>query len=235
MRSMVPTRSSGRASNHEPSASRTRVAAGPSPARLAPATAKASGETSLAHTRVRVRSAAMDSPMAPDPVPRSTTTSGVPGRFGAQPVQLGQGEADHLLGLGPGDQDPPVDHEVEGAEGPPAEDVLQRLARPAPGHQPVQGGHPPDGGRPIQAPGVVRPLEPRGLLDDPAGLGVGPSHPRVGQQARRLGLQLAPGDRAVVVRRGRRHVGAGGCARRPPGRRRRRRARRPGPCRACTA
>ena len=65
--------------------------------------------------------------MAPDPVPRSATS----GRSG-QPGQLGQGDLDDDFGLGPGYEHPAVDHQVELAKGPVAEDVLDGLARFAP-------------------------------------------------------------------------------------------------------
>ena len=63
--------------------------------------------------------------MAPDPVPRSTTK----GAAAPRRASSSRATSDDDLRLGPGDEDPPVDHQVEGAEGPVAEDVLDRLTR----------------------------------------------------------------------------------------------------------
>ena len=71
----------------------------------------------------------------------------------SQAPGLGQRHLDHLLGLGPRNQHPRVDAQVERAEGPVPEDVLQRLPRrPAGRHGPRRGhGRPapsgPVGGR----------------------------------------------------------------------------------------
>ena len=67
-------------------------------------------------------SRASASAMAPDPVPRSATTSS------ASTGDLVERPADDLLGLRARDEHPPIDHEVEVAEPPAAEDVLERLA-----------------------------------------------------------------------------------------------------------
>ena len=65
----------GSASNHDPAAMRTLAPARPMPARLARATSRASATTSVSHTVTPSTgsSAASDSPMAPEPVPRSAT------------------------------------------------------------------------------------------------------------------------------------------------------------------
>ena len=54
---------------------------------------------------------------------------------------LGDGDLGRHLGLGAGDQHPPVDEQVEPPERPPAEHVLERLADQAAFHQgPEPGG-----------------------------------------------------------------------------------------------
>ena len=63
----------GNAENHDPSTRLTRRAGSPKPAKLALATASASVETSVHHTRAAGCSAATASPIAPDPHPRSAT------------------------------------------------------------------------------------------------------------------------------------------------------------------
>ena len=77
---------------------------------------------------------ASDRAMAPEPVPRSTATrpapAPAPARVAlgpAQPAELGQGHLHHLLGLGAGDEHPPIDLELEVAERPVAEHVLEGL------------------------------------------------------------------------------------------------------------
>ncbi|CAB4703483.1 unannotated protein [freshwater metagenome] len=74
--STEPRSSGGRASNHEPWEKRTFAAALPSPAALARATSSASPDTSVPHTSVpsMESSAAQARAIAPEPVPRSTTT-----------------------------------------------------------------------------------------------------------------------------------------------------------------
>ncbi len=97
------------------------------------------------------RSAASDRAMAPEPVPRSTPRPARP-----SPASGVDREAGHHLGLGPGDQHPSVDEEVEGAEPPAAEHVLQRLAGRAAGDHAVDA--------PCLAPGEHRIVEGGGLL-----------------------------------------------------------------------
>ena len=121
----------------------------PRPARLARVTATASARRVDAPHRDGPRPAPRRStaPIAPLPDPRSTTTgrrSSPPRhrRVGEAPVELPQGVLDDLLGLRAGDQHPPVDEQVERAERPVAEDVLQRLPRQPAGDHGVEPGHP---------------------------------------------------------------------------------------------
>ncbi len=48
-------------------------------------------------------------------------------RFAPELVELAEGHLDHLLGLGPRDEHPGVDQEIERTKRPVAEDVLQRF------------------------------------------------------------------------------------------------------------
>ena len=52
-----------------------------------------------------------------------------------------EGETDELLGLGPRDEDPAVEVEVEGAKGPVPEHVLDRLAVESTLGRGAHGGH----------------------------------------------------------------------------------------------
>ncbi len=126
-----------------------------SSSRFPAATTRASAEASVAQTTRPGASAppstARERAMAPDPVPRSTATGPAcpapPGRATRgrrQGGQLGQGHLHHLLGLRPRDEHPPVHGQVEGAERPPAQDVLQGLPRRPPvGQGPGPGASPP--------------------------------------------------------------------------------------------
>ena len=98
--------------------------AGRCPAALARATSRASHERSVIHTVTPSigNSAASDRPMAPLPVPRSAQTIG-----GGSDRASSSATLDHRLGLRSWDQHPPIDHQIEMAEPPPAEHVLQRL------------------------------------------------------------------------------------------------------------
>ena len=119
-----------------PTAMRTRVAA--QPAMLARATSSASALTSVAQTTTSGSSASSASAIAPEPVPMSataavgsaSTSARCRRRDPAQPAPLRLLERDlhDLLGLRARDEHAPVDHEVEPAERPRAEHVLQRLA-----------------------------------------------------------------------------------------------------------
>ena len=95
------------------------------PARLARATSSASALLSVIHTVVPSTgsSAASDSPITPDPVPRSTTVREVAERAG-----LVDGDTGDEFGLGTRDQDPPVDGHLDVPERPLAEHVLERFA-----------------------------------------------------------------------------------------------------------
>jgi glyoxylase-like metal-dependent hydrolase (beta-lactamase superfamily II) len=106
-----------------------------------------------------------------------------------QPACLTQGHLDHLFGLGSGDQDPGVDAEVERAEGPVPQDVLERLTRrPArrqrPGRRCLGRRHH------RRAPG---PRSAEHLLDDEARLVALPAHDH-----RQLVDQRTAVDRAPV-------------------------------------
>ena len=103
------------------------------------------------------------------------------------PASVGQQRAggaermlDHVLGLGPRDQHPPVDQQVELAEPPRSEHVLQRLARPR-GERPSPRSAP---SRPSSSAAVE--VTARRLLGDPARLA-----PRQ-QPRRRVDDQVEP-------------------------------------------
>ena len=70
-----------------------------------------------------------------DPVPRSATTTSVRRRFERRPLRS---QARRRLGLRPRDQHPPVDHEIEVTESPPADDVLEGFAAFTTGDQSVE-------------------------------------------------------------------------------------------------
>ena len=89
--------------------------------------------------------------MAPEPVPRSTTTDRSAPPAAGSAAQLGQGDLDDLLGLRPRDEHPPVDHEVQVPEPPAPEHVLQRLPGRPPVHQLREVGRGPGAGRLGQA------------------------------------------------------------------------------------
>ena len=104
-------------------------------------------------------------------------------------------QLDHLLGLGPRDQHPPIDHQVEVAERPPPEHVLQRLAGAARARPSRRGGAPSArsparrarrGTRRRRSRWPPRTSSARWLRPPTSGVGLGP--------------QLAPGDGAVVGR-----------------------------------
>ena len=119
-----------------------------------------------------------------------------PRRAGARLVQapgLTQRHLDHPLGFGPGDEDPRIDAQVQPAERPVAQDVLQRLPRrPARRHGPGSRGRT---GRHRPGPRPARDRRERThLVDDEAGLMARPAdhrrqllHQRTGRHvARRL-------------------------------------------------
>ena len=224
----------GRASNHEPSASRTR----PSRVRIGrpPVASGCPGHGQCVGRDVggpdlEVRdsrappSAARDRAMAPEPVPRSTQTGGrrpaVPesGRS-ARRGQLRQRHLHHLLGLGPGDEDPSVDLQLERAERPGAEHVLQGLAGgPAAGRPGPRRRSPRRRARRSSGPPAPSPAGPAmDCSDRPARGPVRRRLGRVGSGRHRHGLTLRP---------------AGGTACRPSARRSARRGRPSGCGRAC--
>ena len=136
----------------------------------------------MAHTFAPGTSTATDNTIAPDPVPRSTTTGDcTSSRRSSSPRDL-----DHLFRLRSGDQHATIDVEVEAAEPPLTDGVLQGLTRLA------AGGH----ARALDAGPLGRPLVEmhdqlgtvvaRGPLDDAAGVDA-VSEPRL-----HLGQQLSP-------------------------------------------
>ena len=80
------------------------------------------------------------------------------------------GEAGDHLGLRPRDQHPRVDVEVERAEAPLAEHVLQRLPRRPSLHHRVEGGGVAGVGHVVERRGLLRGGQAAGPLDDPAHL-----------------------------------------------------------------
>jgi hypothetical protein len=102
--------------------------------------------------------------------------------------------ARHDLGLGPGDQHPAVDEEVQAAERPAPQDVLDGLAVPAAGEHAVHGDHPAlrDDGAGVGE--VLGALVARRLLDDPPGLLARGLHAGDGQLGLDLPLERGPGQ-----------------------------------------
>ena len=113
---------------------------------------------------------------------------------GSRAASLVDGHLGHDLGLGPGDQHPAVDQQVQPPEGPAAEHVLQRL----PGQAALHHRREPGRARPAVA--VLRPprpVEAARLLHQPPGL-------HGGQPGGRLGVELdastAPGGAGLSPR-----------------------------------
>src|SRR5205085_10076895 len=121
--------------------------------------------------------------------------------------ELTDGDLDHDLGLGPGDEDPLVDEQIECAEPPPPEHVLEGLTRGPPLDHVVEER---DGAlryRFVEGQKPVGTLTPRRPFDNAPGLDVGPEafagervqvapcHGRAGRRRRvaNLGLELSPG------------------------------------------
>ena len=144
----------------------------------------------MAHTRASGTSAATARAMAPEPVPRSTTNGGPAALLTGdreQAAQLGEGHVDDRLRLGAGDQDPPVDEEVEAAETPASEHVLQRFAagaavdhRPGVGDEALRRHL-------VETSHQLGPVPARGLLADEPRLVPGQLRPGLGQH-------FTPGD-----------------------------------------
>ena len=164
---------------------RTFAARRPMPARLARATSRASGSSSTSHTVTPVTgsSSARASPIAPEPVPRSTTVTGR-GSDRARSMAI----AGDDLGLRPGDQHPPVDGEVEVAERPPAEHVGERLTGGVAGDHRVEVGDHALGRRLVEH--VLDAVGAAGHLAQPAG------RRALADPRGRLGEQRPPGDGA---------------------------------------
>ena len=183
-----------------------------------------------AGARSPLPSTASDRAMAPDPVPRSTQTGWDPpsvpraGVRSADPLQLAQCDLHHLLGLGPGDQHPPVDRQFERPERPAAEHVLQGLAgRPAvgQGRGPIRSRR---ARRSTPPPGV----EPTARRSTPPGRPIG-DRP-AGRRTTSLPHGRSPAGRPAVASL---VTPAGGTACRPSGRRSTRRGRPSGSGPAC--
>ena len=92
---------------------------------------------SVAHTSSRradgVELGGSDKAIAPEPVPRSTATSGsTRHRHMLLRAQLVQRDRHHHLGLGPGDEDTRLDSQLQRPKRPGAEHVLQGLSRQTP-------------------------------------------------------------------------------------------------------
>ena len=195
-------RSSGRASNHEPSTSRTRVAARPSPARLALATASASSETSVAHTSTsgsapRRSTARWRPTRCPDRRPPAA------GSVGRRPAGRAR----------PGRSRPPARSRA-GGSGPAGRPRGRGCGRPT-GRARTAAARPPGAGRPwrsrVATPRTVagwsRPervvgaLEARGLLDDPPGARPRADwHPASARRRAVSASSCAPGGALAVVR-----------------------------------
>ena len=193
-----PRSSGGNASNQEPSPTRTRLAA--HPATFADATASASSLASVAQTSTSGSAASSASAIAPEPVPRSATHAAIgrsSGRtlpYSAEPDALRflERDLDDPLGLRPRDQHAGIHHEVEPAERPRAEHVLERLTANTPLAHTAQPGLGAFGC------GQLRDVEPlRGsrtgdFFDHESGFGVGIGDAAGGERARDLGAQRAP-------------------------------------------
>ena len=177
------------------------------------------GGPDLAHRRQGPSSAASDSAMAPLPVPASTTTrSCAPGvAREAQTPASAVRDLHHLLGLGARDQHPRVDEEVERAEGPVAEDVLQRLPRRPPRRPWPRRRHGVVVERARRRAGMAEGQpEAECLVDDEARLVRGAHDAR---PARRRARRASRPAARLTARRRRRRPRAGGRACRPSARR----------------
>ena len=141
----------------------------PGPRRATPA------DTSVSHTSTRSRSAATERPMAPDPVPRSTATSGRPrsATSGRRRSSSSRATPATTSVSGRRDQHPAVDQQVEGAEAPPADDVLERLAGETTLEHRVEVVHPPLGGGLVEREHVLGSFGTRRPLDDAPGVEAG--------------------------------------------------------------
>jgi hypothetical protein len=128
--------------------------------------------------------------MAPEPVPRSTAMQPPSG-------ELVDGEAGHHLGLRARDQHPGVDEQVEGAEPPGPEDVLEGLAGQAPGDHAVDRGHLALGGGLVEGEDQLGRGVPGGALEHPPGLLAGVVDARRGQPLDGLVPQVAQRQEGV--------------------------------------
>ena len=151
------------------------------PATFARATASASGSTSVAQTSASGSANASASASAPEPVPRSATAYAVSappqGSGGAHPLagprDLGDRDLRDDLGLGTRDQHPAVDEQVDAAEAPRAEHVLQRLTGESPRDQLVERGRAAHRRGRVGFRDLLGRVEPGHLLEHPAHLDAG--------------------------------------------------------------
>ena len=174
-RRACPRSSTGSAANHEPAAKRTVAAPRPIPARLARATSTRVdvhvGQPHLGRDdrpvqRPARRPATGRSPRCPCRGRRSAADARVAGELDGQLDR----HPGHLLGLRTGDQHAAVDHQVEVAEAPVPEHVLQRLAVVEADEHPVEVG---DGAlrrRRVELEQQLVSVEAAGGLAQPAGL-----------------------------------------------------------------
>ena len=126
---------------------------------------------------------------------RDGTRSGAQVDREAGVIERGQrvdGQARDHLGLRARDQHSPVDEEVERAEPPPAEHVLEGLARGPPRHHLVDEADLPLGGVVIQGRDLLGRRPSAGSLDDPADLLLRILDRRRAQPLGALVAQLAP-------------------------------------------
>ena len=166
---------------------RTLTPAGPIPARFALATSSASALTSVIHTAVPFggSSWASDSPIAPDPVPRSATTRVGPT---ADAFSIATPATSSVSGRGISTRRSTA--RVIATETPLPEHVLQRLAAAEPGEHRVEVRHHPN------RRGFVEPAEELVTVDGAGGHFAQPPRLRPIADGRgRLGPQLAPADR----------------------------------------
>ena len=114
---------------------------------------------------------------------------------GQEPPGLGHSDLDHLLGLGPRDEDPRVYEEIEAPERPMPEHILQRLPGGTPGRHRPRRRHHVIFQRPRRRARVPeRQSQTEGLVDDEAGF------VRCAHHRRQLGHELAAGRTARTTR-----------------------------------
>ena len=122
---------------------------------------------------------------------------------GPAPVELDEGTADHDLRLGSGDEDPAIHHQLEGAEAPDTEHVLERFAGRSAFEHLVEEGDFAAGDRPVEGQDQIGARLPRSPLHETTGVGGGvviiPEIER-GEAALRLLAKHPPRHHATVTR-----------------------------------